>query len=230
MCLVAEPNIEKGEPLPVDLEQDRDAEERLAKLEGKITNRGVAVPWKEIHFVNPEEFKAKMVHELPKLALFTEEVLDLSGKLPLGVKISDQSLELPLMKDRSGPGYGVILAADPVRYVSTRLSTSPFDRMLHFWITDDEANQLWSEISMFETELNNGDERAAPRYPMLSKVAGAKYGGLVVLPSEVTSIALESATLQERTENGTLKLALERISSVCMSAESYHLGIYVPGE
>jgi hypothetical protein len=184
----------------------------------------------EFAFVEPDEFRSRMVAEIPKLAAFLDSALRLEDKVPLGFEVSHQDLELPLLEDRSGPGDGVLLVADPVKYVSTGLSTSPYDRTLHFWITDEEALRLSSEISQPWGKDQVPNDRESNHWPLLSKVAAAKYGGLVVLPGQVSSLESEAADLKSKTKSTSLREALERISSVCRSAQNYRLGLYVYGE
>src|SRR5579859_1810448 len=81
--------------------------------------------WKEeSEKVNPEEFLAKMVSEIPKLAEYLEQQLGLEDKPELGVEVSRETLELPHIEDRDGPGGGVVLAADPKTFAMTSAATS----------------------------------------------------------------------------------------------------------
>ncbi len=222
-CLAVEPNVLKGEPFPVEETDWLQARAQLQSVETDLDNRGLHVPWGEAQIVSPEEFRATIVREIPKLAQFLEEVLSLRGKPSFGIEFSDLDLRLPLMEDQDGPGAGVVLAADPNRYSSTKLSTSPYDRTLHFWITDHECDELWSEMSQ-NTRNKETD------WPFLSKVVTARYGGLVVAPGDVDALASETARLRRETGRISLTRALDRILSVCRSAQHYHLGLYLPGE
>jgi hypothetical protein len=94
----------------------------------------------------PEEFREWAIEDMPRLAALIEEKLNLEHKLSLGVEVSAESLELPLVEDSAGRGNqtaNVYLVAHPEAFLQKRTPTSPWDRLLHFWITDDEYGRLF---------------------------------------------------------------------------------------
>src|SRR6267143_499102 len=120
-CLMVRPNMRRGE-----LTTKREAESVAASA---------------------ESFRSEMVREIPKLADFIEQALKLRSKPSLGVHFSSETVDLPYFEDHAGPGGGIILAADPGEFVRTGLSTSPFDRATHFWLTEGEENLLYLELN-----------------------------------------------------------------------------------
>jgi hypothetical protein len=224
-CLAVEPNTEKGEPFSVEKADQTEARAYLKGVETILESRGLRVPWGNSPILTPKDFRTAIVREIPKLTQYLEEVLNLEGKPSVGVEFSDLDLRLPLMEDQEGPGDGVVLAADPKRYSLTKLSTSSYDRTLHFWITDQECEELWSEMSR-----NAPSSETENDCPFLSKVVTARYGGLVISPGDVDALSSETARLKERISRISLIRALDRISSVCRSARNYHLGLYLHGD
>ena len=166
------------------------------------------------------EFRARMVAEIPKLADYLQEQLELRNKTPMGVEMSKESLELPFIEDRDGPGGGVLLAADPKKFAATRVATSPFDRATHFWITPDEIEQLGSAVAKAE---------GSNRYLLLKRVADSSYGALFI-PDEIPRLADECNAFLAEPGSRALRDALMRLQSICRSAQHYHLGIYVAGK
>lgn len=167
-----------------------------------------------------ESFRRRMVEKILDLAAFLETELELRTKPPLGIKTMEGSLELPLIEDHDGPGGGVLLVADPAQFVQTRTATSPFDRAIHFWITTEEADEL------YHTTHSANDDRAV-EWPLLAQVA-EPYTPVAIAPARVDELAAECKRLASTAASAALKEALKRILSVCRSATNYHLGIYVP--
>ncbi|HSS99441.1 MAG TPA: hypothetical protein VLK33_20540 [Terriglobales bacterium] len=222
-CLVVEPDILRGEPIPINKEFRPEASAQFNQMEKNLQNRGINahIP---LSFTEPQDFRSSMVREIQALASFINQNLQLEGKSSFGIQFSDQEFLLPLMEDQKGPGSGIILAADPIKFSSFHTLTSPNDRTLHFWITEDESQELWSEIS------KDQNENVEESWPFLSKMVEAKYGGLVILPSEIADLAAEGNKLKLQTNSLSLKDALNRVLSVCKSAQNYSLGLFLPGE
>jgi hypothetical protein len=165
-----------------------------------------------------ESFQASAVAELPAFAGFIEKSLNLSDKRSLGIALSNDDLELPLIEDRLGPGRFSVVTADPDKYATNPgMPTSPFDRTLHFWITEDEYDDLYAEIEK-SSDAN-----------LLRRIAEGSYQNVVIEPEEVGDLASECTRLEGRTSNARLVGALRRIRSVCTSAKNYKLGICIPG-
>ena len=223
-CLAVEPNPLKNEPFVVG---ETDSSQPKARLNGFTADEshGLRVPTAIPSIVTPEMFRTMIVREMPKLGKFIEERLNLEGNPSLGIEFSNSDLRLPFVEDQDGPGAGVVLAADPLQYSRTKLSTSANDRTLHFWITDEECDDLWTEMSQ-----NGGNNEIEDVWPLLSKVVTARYGGLVIAPNDVDALASETARLRSRITRVSLVGALDRILSACRSAKNYHLGFYIYGE
>jgi hypothetical protein len=63
---------------------------------------------------------AKAHADLPNLADFLEDTVDLRNKPSLGYELSNRELELPLVEDRIGSGRPVVIAAEPDKYAAGR--------------------------------------------------------------------------------------------------------------
>jgi hypothetical protein len=224
LCLMALPNSQRGESPFVLREGAREQFQPQVQARIKrLTDAGKPVPWRDEPFVSPEEFRAEKVLELAKLGSYIEEELGLQDKPSLGVEFFSESLELPLIEDRAGnPGSGIVLVADPMKYSVFGFSTSPFDRAIHFWITPEENRALYSEISAIAG--------VDTLWPLLLKVAEAKYGGLAILPEEIPQLAAETVDLAAKSKNSSVQDALEKLQSISRSAQHYHLGLYISGE
>lgn len=166
------------------------------------------------------EFRARMIAEIPSVARFIDQELKLESRPEQGFEISNQKLELPLIEDRSGPGGGALLVADPAQFVKTGVATSSLDRAVHFWITEQEAEEL------YQVTHTGADERRSA-WQLLAQIS-EPYTPVVIPPSEVAELAFECDQLRNGNASLTLKNALDRILLICRSAQSYHLGIYVP--
>jgi hypothetical protein len=220
-CITVWPNSARGESPFVVPERERERfHQQVQSLTKRLTHTGVPVLWQRSPFVDPEEFRAEKVSEMPKLGAYLEEELGLRDKPSLGVEFSSESFELPLIEDRAGPGGGVTLVADPVTYSETGLSTSPFDRHIHFWITPEENRALYSEIST----LGGRDHP----WPLLSRVVQSKYG-LALLPKDIPLLAAEIVGFGAKSRDRTVHDALEKLQSICRSACNYDLGLFIGG-
>lgn len=162
--------------------------------------------------ISQAEFRAKIIAEMPQLADFIEDKLDLKLRPELGVELSYHKFDIPFMEDRSGPGDFVSLVADPSLYAETGVPTSPLDRTLHFGITREEALGLSAALGVNSHWLS---------------LWADPYTPVMVPPSKVSELRLECARLQKHTSPKLLP-AIERLLSICHSAEKYGLGIYVP--
>jgi hypothetical protein len=210
VCLVVQPSFRRGESY---------AEfDELAKRIG--TDKGDLRSNSSPDMKNEPSFRTEMIREIPNLASFIEGELNLESKPSLGVHFSTESFELPFMEDHAGQGGSIILALDPAEFVRTRLSTSPFDRAIHFWLTEEEERELYLETST----------SGSPSMPLLMQVAQSGFGGLILPPGQMAQLATESAALKLKTSNYRVHAALDKLLSICRSAEYYHLGIYIPGE
>lgn len=166
-------------------------------------------------------FRSDMLDEIPKLAKFIENFLEIQNKTSLGVSFSDDTLELPEFEDRPGPGGGVILVRDPKKFVETGLPTSQFDRATHFWLTEEEASSLLTELARGEsssTELST-----------LRMIAQSGYGGLALSNDDVTELGKECEFLNDANTSPAVHSALEKLFAIYRSAQAYSLGIFIPG-
>jgi hypothetical protein len=219
-CLVVQPNVSRGEsPFIKGTSGENATPQQMSELENHLRRFGVPVDWSNSPQIDANEYKSRVVQAMPKMATYLEEQLGLKDRPSLGITTSNDILELPLIHDQRGPGRGVVLAADPIKYSRERISTSRYDRAIHYWITDEEADELWAAIRTNPTN-----------WPILSRVAGATDGGAIMSSDEVPKLNSEVDKLAELPIQPGLRDALKRISSVCESAKSYHLGIYVPGQ
>jgi hypothetical protein len=159
-----------------------------------------------------EEFRAKIIAEMPQLSSFIEDKLNLKLRPELGVELSSHKFDLPFMEDHSGPGDFVLLVADPSLYAETGAPTSSLDRTLHFGITREEALGLSDALGANSRWLS---------------LWADPYTPVMVPPSKVSGLRLECTRLQKHTSQKLLP-AIERLLSICHSAEKYGLGIYVP--
>jgi hypothetical protein len=92
-----------------------------------------------------EELRHWAIEDMPALAAFIEEHLELGDNPSLGVEVSTADLELSLVEDAAATGnetVNVLLAADREAFLSKRTPTSEYDRLLHSWITDEEYGRL----------------------------------------------------------------------------------------
>lgn len=178
--------------------------------------------------VDPSEFRSRVLLEMAKAAGFVEEDLGLANKPSRGISISKESLELPLIEDHPGPGYGVVLVADPEKCVRERSATSLNERAIHYWITEDEATLLGSVISGLQDQNEIPSDSGREHWPLLRRIAATQYESEMIKPFEITELEREVNYLRKDPTSKDLGAALERILSVCRSAHNYSLGIYTP--
>jgi hypothetical protein len=183
---------------------------------------GIAAPWRDRPRLTAQEHKASVLNEIGRVAAFVEKELELQNRTSLGIDESNASFELPHIEDHDGPGRSVILAADPYRYVLERVPTSEYDRKVHYWLTDEEELALMDAIAGAEGDGN-------VNWPLLSQVGGARHEGGVITRGDVPNLAEEIVHFRAMSQDVKLREALDRVQSICRSAESYHLGIYIPG-
>ena len=163
--------------------------------------------------------------DLPKLAQFLEVRLGLSGKKSLGHTFLADPLELPLIYDRLGSGRPVIVVADPEKYRHRQgIPTSELDRTIHFWITDEEYDALYSTLeALHRPETASAGEQ----YHLLWEIASNYYGDVSISSDQVNSVISECKQLGQ--QQPLLNAALEKIALVSQSANNYNLAIYIPG-
>ncbi len=223
-CLLVEPNVSRGESPFFKSESSAETSElEITEFADRLEALGVPVPWRNSPFVDPAEYRAQVVAEIPRVAAFIDKALQLEEKPSLGVEVSHESLELPLIEDHDGPGRGVVLVTDVRKYAREKTATSQYDRAVHYWITEEEELALTKEI------MTRGEDYKT-KWPLLWQVGGARYGGLAIPREDVARLALESERLGSETDKTEIRHVLRRIQSVCRSAENYHLGIFIPGE
>jgi hypothetical protein len=172
----------------------------------------------------PEEFREWAIEDMPRLAALIEEKLNLEHKLSLGVEVSAESLELPLVEDSAGRGNqtaNVYLVAHPEAFLQKRTPTSPWDRLLHFWITDDEYGRLF--------DLLHGTAASKRDFQMLARIAEQDvYGSLAFQFADVVVLAAECEVIAGDS-NAQVGEIVEKILLVCRSAMAYNLGLVVEG-
>ncbi len=231
LCLFVAPNSMRGESPFVVREGLRGQwKEQVEAIVKGLDASGMTAPWRATPFVDPDQFRAEKVLEMANLGVYLEQALGVEGKPSLGVEFSNESLELPLMEDRAGPGGGVLLVSDPLKFAENGMLTSPYDRRIHFWVTEDEGNELYSEISTLVQSAGNSEEQN--KWALLQRVAaaGSEYGGLVVYPEQVPQLAAEATEFATKSRAAPARDALEKIESICRSAGNYRLGICIHGK
>src|SRR5436305_1634462 len=65
---------------------------------------------------SPMDFRTVAVRDLQHLAEFLNDRLGLKTKPSLGIKYSEESIDLPGIEDQTGPGGGICLVADPIEF------------------------------------------------------------------------------------------------------------------
>jgi hypothetical protein len=171
-----------------------------------------------------EELRQWAIEDMPTLAAFIEEQLELKDKPSLGVEVSTANLELPLVEDAAATGnetVNVLLAADPEAFLTKRTPTSEYDRLLHSWITDEEYGRLYDALH---------DTPHWQNLPMLARIAEQGiYGVLTIQRQDVAQLANECALAAR---DATLKLTatLNKILRVSRSAMAYRLGLVIEGD
>jgi hypothetical protein len=220
--LQIEPNPFRGESPFYGTDSAALDPQGVAKVAETFEKFGVNAPWRNSPLVDPTDYRARLLEELPKVAAFIEKELKLEDKPSLGIDVSTNRLELPLIEDHEG-SRSVILAADPDLYAFERVPTSDLDRTVHYWVTGEEEYVLMDAIA---NTGGNYDEN----WPLLWEVAGAHDGGAAILAQDVHRLAQEAESFRSRTQDTKLKDVLRRLVSVCRSAQNYRLGIYISGQ
>lgn len=201
VCLAVQPNFRKGES--------------YAEFSARVGNDDPGM-----NSSVKGSFRPAMVEEISKLASYLEEALELKEKPTSTIQAGAGSLDLPHIEDQAGQGGGVILASDPAQFVKTGLATSPSDRAIHFWLTEDEERALYLELSKENPESS----------PLLLKICQSAFGGLILSAEQMPALAAESAALKGKTTDRIVEAALDKLLSICRSAGFYHLGVYIPGQ
>lgn len=229
LCLFVTPNSLRWEsPFVVRKESREKSKEWVESLIKRLDEFGTAMPWRASPFVDPDQFRSEKVSEMLNLGTHLEEALGVRDKPSLGVEFSNESLELPLIEDRPGPGGGVLLISDPVKFAESGKMTSPYDRRIHFWVTEDEGDELSLEISAQSAGKSEGQNPWA----LLQEVARAnsEYGGLIIYPEQIPQLAAEANEFVTKSRSASARGALEKIESICRSARNYRLGIRIHGK
>jgi hypothetical protein len=171
-----------------------------------------------------EELRQWAIEDVPALAAFIEEQLELKDKPSLGVEVSTADLELPLVEDAAATGnetVNVLLAADPEAFLNKRTPTSEYDRLLHSWITDEEYGRLYDALR---------DTLHWQNLPMLARIAEQGiYGVLTIQRQDVPQLASE-CELAARDPTLNLTDTLNKILRVSRSAMAYNLGLVIEGD
>jgi hypothetical protein len=174
-----------------------------------------------------ESLRELATSDLPRFAEFLEEALQLKHKSSLGYELSNQELELPLVEDHVGSGRPVAIVADPVRYaLNEGLPTSQWDRTIHFWITEEEYDQLYAILEKHRQFLESSD---FGEYPLLWRIVTESYGNVAIQANEVEELSSECQRLSKKLGLPLVSGALLKIESICRSAQNYKLGICITG-
>jgi hypothetical protein len=164
------------------------------------------------------------IEDMPLLAAYIEQKLDLRDKPSLGVVVSTVDLELPFIEDAEATGnerVTALLTADPERFLIERAPTSEYDRVLHSWITDEEYGRAYDALH---------DTPHWQRFPVLARVVEQGiYGVLGISHSEVAELKNE-CEVAARDSNLGLTDTLTKILRVCRSAMAYQLGLVIEGD
>lgn len=221
-CLQVEPNPLRGEnPFSPAVFPEVAAKQAVEFERKHFEKVGIHLPWRGSPVLGVPEFKAAVLREIPTVAGYLEKEMTLVGKPSHGVTFSSANFDLPLIEDHPGPGGPIVLVSDLAKYAQQKVSISEYDRVVHYWITEEEEDAIASAIS----EAGGGDDS---RWPLLLEISGAHLAGAGIPPNEIAKLIDESERLPQETRQSRVKDALRRIISVCRSAQNYRLGIYVP--
>jgi hypothetical protein len=166
-------------------------------------------------------FRAAIIEEIPVLASYIERQLNLEGSPSHGFGPYPGSLDLPLIEDRDGPPSDVVLVADTIRYAASRLPTSPYDRQLHYSLTDRQREAVLGAI----TAAQEADP--VKSFELVRRAVSTEYTDAAIKAEDVARLARECEQLRASTSATDAISGLDTILSICRSAESYHLGIFV---
>ena len=173
---------------------------------------------------SPEEFRQWAIEDMPALATFIEQRLDLKDKPTLGVAFTANSLDHPLIEDAAPAGgqrVNVCLVADPTAYSENRRPTSKYDRLLHSWITDKEYGQLYQALQ---------DNPQSQNLPLLAQIAQEGiYSALTIEAADVPRLMTECEVAALKSSSH-LNGILDKIQRVCRSARAYNLGLFIEGD
>jgi hypothetical protein len=165
------------------------------------------------------EAESATTRDITELAARIEEEFDLAHAPSLGLTIVDA----PEPDQPQGPGGPALLVRDPPQYLqNTHLPTSPLDREVDYWISDEEGDLMYERL--------HSPEETSPQLahlPLLARVCKSQYEDLTILPSEVAALKEESRRLAATAPD--LKAAMVRIARVCDLALKDGLGIIVLG-
>lgn len=170
-----------------------------------------------------DQLRLWAIEDMPALAAYIEQKLNLRDKPSLGIVVSTVDLELPLIEDAEATGdetVTAVLTADPERFLIERAPTSEYDRVLHSWITDEEYGRAYDALH---------DTPHWQRFPVLARVVEQGiYGVLGISRVEVAELKNE-CEVAIRDSNLGLTDTLNKILRVCRSAMAYQLGLVMEG-
>lgn len=173
---------------------------------------------------SPEELRQWAIDDMPALATYLEDKLNLQGKPSLGIEVSSAELDLPLIEDSTATGdqtVTVLLAADPERFLTERRPTSTYDRVLHAWIDDEEYGRVYDVLH---------DSPYWQRFPTLARVIEQGIYGVLGLSQEEVRNLKHECELAVNTANLGVTDTLTKIARVCRSALAYKLGLVIEGD
>jgi hypothetical protein len=171
-----------------------------------------------------DQLRQWAIEDMPVLAAYIEQKLDLRDKPSLGVVVSTVDLELPLIEDAEATGnerVTALLTADPERFLIERVPTSEYDRVLHSWITDEEYSRAYDALH---------DTPHWDRSPVLARVVEQGIYGVLGIPQAEVAVLKNECEVAARDSNLGLTDTLNKILRVCRSAMAYQLGLVIEGD
>jgi hypothetical protein len=167
----------------------------------------------------PPKFRQWILQDIDRLAVFLERELSLGNEPSKGI----QALALSAAITGHGPGGPTYLVADPQRFLTNKfLPTSPHDRTIEYWLSDDELDQLYNVV-----HPSGKTETAVRELDLLKRISESTYETLIILPGEVARLKRECEEASHILSG--FKDAMKRIIAICDQATSEHLGIVVIG-
>lgn len=231
ICLMVQPDLRKGEsPFVISSAELEKAGKKkvaaeVAKMADRMNAMNTPTPWRDNPYVDPDEFRADVVAEIPKLAAYLDGQEPFKEKASLGVEVSHENLDLPGMEDRDGDSEECMLVSDLKRFSSANGMRGPYDRALHFWVNSADESKLYGAL----VRISGSDEIAERDWPMLYRVAQSQYGAEFT-QEEVELLQNELGRFRKGHADIGLNDAMDILASICKSAKAYNLAIYVPGE
>ncbi len=164
--------------------------------------------------------RQRILQDVTPLAEFIESGCDLRARPSKGIQVLPTRAESVV---EHGPGGPALLIADPSLHLSSDLrATSPHDRTVDFWMSDQELDDL------YDTLHSSGETgRATGEMHLLRRISESRYEDLIILPDEVAMLRKECEGMSR--VSSTLEAAMRRITTICDLAARHHLGMVVPG-